>query len=484
MEWNIQFSQATGVGSAQIDCTMREAVGSLIQNAQSAGRTLEDTELAEVARRSRLTYGGVPHDYERGLAIALQLGIADDVGRAYVNLTDGLRFCGQDQAALDRVEDGLQAAEAMGIGRSYGSLLRAHGARSAFNLGRWGEAVAQTERVFDAVGRGRNIELYVLAYTAELTVASGDHKTAESRLNQFADLLEGQPIEMQFLTPYASARAELALWRHNPAESWAVIDQALPLIRKGRAHHLASQVCRVGAWALADLAQFAGARRDEPAAAAAVERISRLRAEIGAILDDLAIVAPPRPRHHADVATVDAEVSRALGASDPALWQSAAERWSACQRPYLESYARWREAEAYLDRGDRVPAVEALRNAHAIATGLPAPPLVDAIESLAKRARIDLAGVGSAKSHPPVDGRDPFTLTPREREVLALIVEGRTNRQIAETLFITENTAGVHVSRILGKLGAASRTEAASIAHRAAMADLGLKHIGGPSRDL
>jgi len=39
-------------------------------------------------------------------------------------------------------------------------------------------------------------------------------------------------------------------------------------------------------------------------------------------------------------------------------------------------------------------------------------------------------------------------------------------------LFITENTAGVHVSRILGKLGAASRTEAASIAHRA-----GLDHV-------
>jgi DNA-binding CsgD family transcriptional regulator/tetratricopeptide (TPR) repeat protein len=411
---------------------------------------------------------------ERGLAIALQLGIADDVGRAYVNLTDGLRFCGQDQAALDRVEDGLQAAEAMGIGRSYGSLLRAHSARSAFNLGRWGEAAAQTERVFDAVGHGRNVELYVLAYTAEFTVASGDHKTAESRLNQFADLLEGQPIEMQFLTPYASARAELALWRHHPADAWAVIDRALPLLRKGRAHHLASQVFRVGAWALADLAQFAAARRDEVAAAAAMERISRLRDEIGAILDDLATVAPPRPRHLADAATIDAEVSRALGASDPALWHSAAERWSACERPYLESYARWREAEAHLDRGDRVSAGEALRNAHAIATGLPAPPLVGSLESLAKRARLDLAGsdVNSMKPQGPVRARDPFALTPRERDVLALIAEGRTNRQIAETLFITENTAGVHVSRILSKLGAASRTEAASIAHRAATADV------------
>ena len=59
-------------------------------------------------------------------------------------------------------------------------------------------------------------------------------------------------------------------------------------------------------------------------------------------------------------------------------------------------------------------------------------------------------------------------LSAAERQVVNLAyLEGRTNRQIAETLFIAENTAGVHVSRILGKLGAASRTEAASISHRA-----------------
>jgi DNA-binding NarL/FixJ family response regulator len=59
---------------------------------------------------------------------------------------------------------------------------------------------------------------------------------------------------------------------------------------------------------------------------------------------------------------------------------------------------------------------------------------------------------------------DPYGLTRREREVLALLVAGRTNRQIAEALFISENTAGVHVSNILGKLGASSRTEAAGVA--------------------
>ncbi|HSH32107.1 MAG TPA: LuxR C-terminal-related transcriptional regulator, partial [Actinomycetota bacterium] len=59
----------------------------------------------------------------------------------------------------------------------------------------------------------------------------------------------------------------------------------------------------------------------------------------------------------------------------------------------------------------------------------------------------------------------------REREVLALLVEGHTNRRIAEELFISESTAGVHVSNILGKLGVATRTEAATVAARLGLVD-------------
>lgn len=54
-------------------------------------------------------------------------------------------------------------------------------------------------------------------------------------------------------------------------------------------------------------------------------------------------------------------------------------------------------------------------------------------------------------------------LTPREREVLALLVEGKTNREIAEQLIISPATVRLHVSNILGKLGATNRTEAVSL---------------------
>lgn len=62
----------------------------------------------------------------------------------------------------------------------------------------------------------------------------------------------------------------------------------------------------------------------------------------------------------------------------------------------------------------------------------------------------------------PVD--DP--LTPREREVLALVAEGLPNKAIARELGISEHTAKFHVGSLLGKLGASSRAEAVTLATR------------------
>lgn len=71
-------------------------------------------------------------------------------------------------------------------------------------------------------------------------------------------------------------------------------------------------------------------------------------------------------------------------------------------------------------------------------------------------ARILAKGMRTRSSAPPVE-----PLTDRELEVLALVGRGRSNKEIATDLGITERTARTHVSNILGKLGLASRTQAA-----------------------
>ena len=72
----------------------------------------------------------------------------------------------------------------------------------------------------------------------------------------------------------------------------------------------------------------------------------------------------------------------------------------------------------------------------------------------------------------------PYGLTERELEVLVLVAAGRTNRQIGEALYISEKTASVHVSRILAKLGATGRAQAAAMATRLGLAGTTVGHAG------
>lgn len=74
--------------------------------------------------------------------------------------------------------------------------------------------------------------------------------------------------------------------------------------------------------------------------------------------------------------------------------------------------------------------------------------------------------VREARSVTVPAGAEDDGLSRREREVLAMLVEGASDLEIAEALFITRRTASKHVAAILEKLGASNRTAAATIAHR------------------
>ncbi|MDP9259604.1 MAG: helix-turn-helix transcriptional regulator, partial [Actinomycetota bacterium] len=74
------------------------------------------------------------------------------------------------------------------------------------------------------------------------------------------------------------------------------------------------------------------------------------------------------------------------------------------------------------------------------------------------------AGLSVPRGPRAATSADPAGLTAREREVLALVAQGRTNRQIARSLVLSEKTVGHHVSSLLHKLGARTRTEAVRLA--------------------
>jgi DNA-binding NarL/FixJ family response regulator len=77
---------------------------------------------------------------------------------------------------------------------------------------------------------------------------------------------------------------------------------------------------------------------------------------------------------------------------------------------------------------------------------------------------------GLVAARPGGDSRGIGALTGREREVLALLADGRSNREIARLLTVSEKTVKTHVSAILAKLGVADRTQAALLA---------VRHVGG-----
>ena len=173
--------------------------------------------------------------------------------------------------------------------------------------------------------------------------------------------------------------------------------------------------------------------------------------------------ARPEAPCHSALAVADA--ARARGADDPALWRAAVGAADSSVELWPQAYARLRLAVALLRGGQpRADAAEALAAAHRLATRIDAAPLVREAEAVAGRYRL---AVGAEET-----GDDPlgqYGLTAREAEVLGLVAAGRSNKEIAETLFISTKTASVHVTHILAKLGVTSRVQAAAIAHRAGL---------------
>lgn len=133
-----------------------------------------------------------------------------------------------------------------------------------------------------------------------------------------------------------------------------------------------------------------------------------------------------------------------------AAWQESVEAFERYGHPYETARSRARLAAALRASGDVAGARREADLAREVAARLGAAPLLRELDAL--------------ESAPATSADDPDALTPREQEVLELVARGLSNGQVGAQLFISTKTASVHVSRILAKLGASSRTEAAALA--------------------
>ncbi|HEX9066292.1 MAG TPA: LuxR C-terminal-related transcriptional regulator, partial [Streptosporangiaceae bacterium] len=259
--------------------------------------------------------------------------------------------------------------------------------------------------------------------------------------------------------------AERYLWRGEAAAALAEVEATIKAIEEIDEGYYSPQVIRVaavGLGAVADLAAAARATGEQGRLAALLEQARRLReiAREGAAnrrMPGFSLGVDGRGW----LARAEAEWSRANGDNDPAHWRAVVATFGEVF-VYETARSRWRLAEALAEAGDREAAAREWALATEVATELRAAPLQAALADLGRRAR--LGGPGQ-QGGPAGRGR-LAGLTDRERDVLRLLTAGHSNREIGAELFISPKTVSVHVSNILGKLGAASRTEAAAIAYR------------------
>jgi DNA-binding CsgD family transcriptional regulator/tetratricopeptide (TPR) repeat protein len=403
--------------------------------------------------------------------IAKELGDPDDIGRADYNLSGTLLAAGRAEEALATALAARETAERLGSGRLYGSGGSSHAADALILLGRWEEAERLVSDELDIEPPAHRLVQPVFAHglMARGLLRLWRGQTAAARADLEAVLAGQLRLDPQFASPLHARRARIATWEGELDEARASVAEGLALLAGTDDLQLLTRLYLAGIEAEATRAETARARRSaeqlDDARNVALGLLERMRA---AVAGSIAVGGAA-----ADMLTAEAEWSRVEGASDPLRWGAAALAWDDLGFPFPAAYARFRQAEALLASGAaRAEAGAVLRRAWAVASGLGAGWLEREMGSLARRARIELAPPqpGEPEVSPPSPGEE-LGLTAREREVLALLADGRTNRQIAGMLYISHKTASAHVSHILAKLGVSNRSEAAAVAHRLGLGD-------------
>ncbi|GAA4202460.1 helix-turn-helix transcriptional regulator [Actinocatenispora rupis] len=328
----------------------------------------------------------------------------------------------QDRSARAAL-DGVRRARRLGLARSRGAELARYAGRSLILAGRWDEAAAVvTEALGEDPPPVARQSLQILA--GQLALLRGD-LAAAARAAAAVEHVETRSSVSLF--PRHELCCLLAVAQGDPERADRYLGRALadPALREN--HGTDSRPLLV-AGALVQRVRAETAPDD---------RIAERRAELAAADAALDVDGPlDRALHETLRATLDDG------------WDAAATTWYELAQPYERARCLYHAARVALAAGDRTGGADRLRTAARLAADLGATPLGRAISRLGRPAP------------------DDHGLTARELDVLALVAEGHSNRQIADRLHISPSTAGVHVSHILTKLGATTRTEAAAVAHR------------------
>ncbi|MFF4836145.1 AAA family ATPase [Streptomyces sp. NPDC001315] len=370
--------------------------------------------------------------------------------RALFHLAVGCFESGDLEECLPWLAEGLDRARRAGLLSSeYPLEMRYLQLLVMYTLGRWEECLraAATAEVLPASGG------YALGPAWYVGVARGDR----AAVDRARHLLEG-PFNWLATLVAGLVLTDAAALRGDPEDAVERARSTIAALSDGGTRPDAA--VRLAALALSAVADRTAELRptgSEPE----LSRWTDTAAELVRLARETAAQSesgPPQgPEGQAWLARAEAEWTRAVSGPDPAAWAKAVAAFDYGDM-YEGARCRLRFAEALLVADRRDEAATEAREVRETADRLGATLLRERVDALVRRGRL-------TDSRPTGNGVSP--LTAREQDVLRLLALGRSNRQIGEELFITGKTASVHVSNILAKLGAASRTEAVAIAYRA-----------------
>ncbi|MCK7626636.1 AAA family ATPase [Streptomyces sp. RS10V-4] len=429
---------------------------------------------------SRVTLAGLRVDageVEEGLAEfrtvldrAAARGYFAVIGRGHINFPGTLEGVGRSREAVAVTEQGVELTTRYGL-KDTTSWVLSNRAESLQSLGRWAEAGRAAADARRLAQNPRAIALAASRLTA-LALDAGDLAAAERELAVAQEHYGTHDPQPQHALPMARHALRLAARQGRVLDARAILDQAVPPAGFAPGlHRYAWPLLWAATTVEADARGLPAAEPGRPAILARIREAAKRLSRLSPVWD-------------AYGTAVEAELRRAEGRESPDAWAAAVAAFEPLERPHELAWCCCRWAESLLHgterataglagRTPREAAVLLLGQAHTAATGMGAGPLTGELELLAQRARIPLPGAAgpgpartAAAAPPPAAPAESLGLTPRERDVLRLVADGRSNRQIADALFISPKTASVHVSNILAKLGVSGRGEAGAVAHR------------------